>query len=31
VYLHEMPGGQYTNLKEQASKAWGINGQDYRT
>jgi pyruvate carboxylase len=29
VYLHEMPGGQYTNLKEQAAAwAWRIAGRN---
>jgi pyruvate carboxylase len=31
VYLHEMPGGQYTNLKEQAAAwAWPIAGRKSR-
>jgi len=31
VYLHEMPGGQYTNLKEQSeSMAWALAGTNSR-
>ncbi len=35
VYLHEMPGGQFTNLKEQAESLglgdkWGLIAQTYR-
>ena len=32
VYLHEMPGGQFTNLKEQAeSMGLGARGTKSRT